>query len=64
MGSPSYALPAGDAGIAALTDLERVPLYFASDITIGSTSMYADYVFPDLHFLERWEFQGSHPICR
>ncbi|ACM19717.1 bis-(molybdopterin guanine dinucleotide)-oxomolybdenum-binding oxidoreductase, putative [Geotalea daltonii FRC-32] len=61
MGSPSYALPAGDAGIAALTDLERVPLYFASDITIGSTSMYADYVFPDLHFLERWEFQGSHP---
>ncbi|WP_243371017.1 molybdopterin-dependent oxidoreductase [Geotalea sp. SG265] len=61
MGSPSYALPAGDKGIAALTDLERVPLYFASDITIGSTSMYADYVFPDLHFLERWEFQGSHP---
>ena len=23
--------------------------------------MYADYIIPDLHFLERWEFQGSHP---
>ena len=23
--------------------------------------MYADYVFPDLHYLERWEMQGSHP---
>ena len=23
--------------------------------------MYADYIIPDLHYLERWEFQGSHP---
>jgi anaerobic selenocysteine-containing dehydrogenase len=23
--------------------------------------MYADYIFPDLHYMERWEFQGSHP---
>jgi anaerobic selenocysteine-containing dehydrogenase len=23
--------------------------------------MYADYIFPDLSHLERWEFQGSHP---
>jgi len=23
--------------------------------------MYADYVFPDLTYLERWEFHGSHP---
>ena len=25
------------------------------------TTIYADYIFPDLHSLERWEFQGSHP---
>ena len=61
MGAPSYSLPAGQTQIAALMDLERIPLYFASDITIGSTTMYADYIFPDLHFLERWEMQGSHP---
>lgn len=61
MGAPSYALPAGQTMIEALVNLERIPLYFASDITIGSTTMYADYIFPDLHFLERWEMQGSHP---
>ncbi len=61
MAAPTYSLPAGQTNVAALTDLERVPLYFASDIAIGVTSMYADYVFPDLHYLERWELQGSHP---
>jgi anaerobic selenocysteine-containing dehydrogenase len=61
MGAPTYALPAGQTNIHALENLERLPLYFASDILVGSTSMYADYIFPDLHFLERWEFHGSHP---
>lgn len=61
MGTPAFALPSGQTAISVLTDLERVPLYFASDITIGTTSCYADYIFPDLHYLERWEFQGSHP---
>ena len=23
--------------------------------------MYADYIFPDTTYLERWEFSGSHP---
>ncbi|MEX2427083.1 MAG: molybdopterin-dependent oxidoreductase [Bacteroidales bacterium] len=66
MGAPTYSLPAGHTNIEALTDLEKLPLYFASDILIGSTSMYADYIFPDLTYLERWEFQGSHPnmICK
>jgi anaerobic selenocysteine-containing dehydrogenase len=61
MAAATYSLPAGQTNIRALQDLERVPLYFASDITVGPTSLYADYVFPDLHFLERWEMQGSHP---
>src|SRR6266540_2998078 len=47
--------------IEAVTNLERTPLYIASYITIGTTTTYADYVFPDFHYLERWEFQGSHP---
>jgi anaerobic selenocysteine-containing dehydrogenase len=51
MAAPTYALPAGHTNIEALTDLEKLPLYFASDITIGVTSMYADYLFPDLHYL-------------
>ncbi len=61
MGAPTYSLPAGQTQIAALLDLDKLPLYIASDILVGPTSMYADYIIPDLHFLERWEFQGSHP---
>jgi tetrathionate reductase subunit A len=61
MGAPTYALPAGHTTVEALTDLEALPLFVANDIVVGSTSMYADYVFPDLSYLERWELQGSHP---
>ncbi len=61
MGAPTYALPAGQTNIEILRDVEKLPLFIANDILIGSTSMYADYIFPDLSFLERWEFHGSHP---
>jgi tetrathionate reductase subunit A len=61
MGAPTYALPAGHTNAEILTDVDKLPLFIASDILIGSTSMYADYIFPDLTYLERWEFQGSHP---
>ncbi|MDZ7634361.1 MAG: molybdopterin-dependent oxidoreductase [Bacteroidales bacterium] len=61
MGAPTYSLPAGHTNIDVLADVEKLPLFFASDILIGPTSMYADYIFPDLSYLERWEFQGSHP---
>ena len=61
MGTPIYALPAGHTNIEVLADVNKLPLFFTSDITVGTTSMYADYIFPDLTFLERWEFQGSHP---
>ena len=61
MGAPNYALPAGHTNTEILCDTKKVPLYVANDILIGSTSMFADYIFPDLSFLERWEFQGSHP---
>ncbi len=61
MGAPTYSLPAGHTNIKILCDTEKVPLFIANDILIGTTSMYADYIFPDLSFLERWEFQGSHP---
>ncbi|MGB9699183.1 MAG: molybdopterin-dependent oxidoreductase [Thermodesulfobacteriota bacterium] len=61
MGSPAYSLPAGQTNIEILTDLNKVPLFVACDILIGTTSLYADYIFPDLSYLERWEMQGSHP---
>lgn len=61
MGTPVYSLPAGHKLIEILSDTKKIPLFFTSDIVIGETSMYADYIFPDLTYLERWEFSGSHP---
>jgi len=56
-----YSLPGGQTTIEVLSDPKRLPLFIASDIMVGETSMYADYIFPDLSYLERWEFHGSHP---
>lgn len=61
MGTPIYALPAGHTLIEILSDPKKIPLFIASDILVGETSMYADYIFPDTTYLERWEFPGSHP---
>ncbi|RJP50654.1 MAG: twin-arginine translocation signal domain-containing protein [Anaerolineaceae bacterium] len=61
MGSPVYSLPGGHKWIEILQDVNKVPLFVANDIIIGETSMYADYIFPDVSYLERWEFGGSHP---
>ena len=61
MGSPVYALPAGHTNIPVLADPKKLPLFIAIDPFIGETSMYADYIFPDTMYLERWEWQGSHP---
>jgi tetrathionate reductase subunit A len=61
MGAPTYSLPAGHTNIEILCDTRKLPLFIACDILIGSSSMYADYIFPDLSYLERWEFHGSHP---
>lgn len=55
MGTPALSVPGGNQQIIdALKDPDRVPLFIASDIVIGETSMYADYIVPDLTYLERW----------
>jgi anaerobic selenocysteine-containing dehydrogenase len=61
MAAPTYSLPGGQTNIEILSDPNKISLVIASDITVGETSMYADYIFPDLTYLERWEFHGSHP---
>ncbi|MCC5834327.1 MAG: molybdopterin-dependent oxidoreductase [Opitutales bacterium] len=60
MGAPNYSLPAGNELNAILADTQKIPLFIANDITIGATSAYADYIFPDGTYFERWEFHGSH----
>jgi len=46
MGSPVYALPAGHKLVEILSDPKKLPLIIVSDIVVGETSMYADYIFP------------------
>lgn len=61
MGSPVYSLPGGHQWIPILQDTSKLPLFVACDVVVGETSMFADYIFPDTTYLERWEFGGSHP---
>lgn len=61
MNGMAYSLPAAHTVIEILRDPKKIPLIITSDILVGETSTYADYIFPDLSYLERWEFHGSHP---
>jgi anaerobic selenocysteine-containing dehydrogenase len=54
-GTPALATPgATQDTINTLRDPDKIPLIMACDIVIGETSMYADYVIPDLTYPERW----------
>lgn len=61
MGTPVFATPAGNVFIEMLQDTEKLPLVLASDIVIGETSMYADYIFPDKAIWERWATTHTSP---
>lgn len=60
-GTPVMSTPGGDRFISILRDAKKIPLFIACDIVIGETSMYADYIFPDLTFLERWGLPHDTP---
>jgi tetrathionate reductase subunit A len=62
-GTPVLATPAGHLQIEMLQDTEKIPLFIATDVVVGETSMYADYVFPDISYLERWGNPlGTSPV--
>jgi anaerobic selenocysteine-containing dehydrogenase len=61
MSAINYSLPAGHTVSEILADPKKIPLIITSDILVGETSTFADYIFPDVSYLERWEFHGSHP---
>ncbi len=62
MGNPAYALPAmKETIINGLKDTKKIPLFIATDIVISETSMYADYLLPDVSYLEQWNVTASPP---
>jgi len=62
MATPFYSVPGqhNEELLTKVKDPTVIPLIIASDIVIGDTSMYADYVLPDVTFLERWVHIGLH----
>jgi len=61
MGTVALASPAGHAQIEMLKDPAKIPLFVACDIIVGETSMYADYILPDLTYMERWGVSHTSP---
>ncbi|MFQ5436445.1 MAG: molybdopterin dinucleotide binding domain-containing protein, partial [Anaerolineae bacterium] len=60
-GTVAFASPAGHKQIEMLADPKKVPLFIACDIVVGETSMYADYIIPDVTYLERWGVSHTSP---
>lgn len=52
--SPVNSSPGGQRLAAILQDQKAVELVVSFDVTVGDTSAYADYVLPDLTYLERF----------
>ncbi len=61
MGTPGLAAPAGQTALDIVADPEKIPLFFSTDIVIGETTMYADYVFPDAAIWERFWTPHASP---
>ena len=61
MGTPGFAAPAGQTALNIVADPDKIPLFFSTDIVIGETTMYADYVFPDAAIWERFGTPHASP---
>jgi anaerobic selenocysteine-containing dehydrogenase len=54
-GTPALSIPgATQETVNTLKDPKKIPLIVSCDIVVGETSMYADYIIPDLTYMERW----------
>jgi anaerobic selenocysteine-containing dehydrogenase len=60
-GTPVYASPGGGEFIRILKDPSIIPLVIVDDVVVGDTTVYADYIFPDLTFFERWGMPFDNP---
>lgn len=68
MANPAWSTPgvggAPDEELAwhrLITDLDKVPLFIASDIVIAESSAYADYIVPDTSYIEDWGVPPGYP---
>ena len=59
--SPILSAPRGSEMQSILKDPKKIPLLVVSDITLSETASMADYVLPDLTYLERWGLESIYP---
>ncbi len=61
--TPLYSVPSqgNPEMVAAVKDPKNIPLIIAVDIVVGDTSMYADYILPDVSYLESWCHVDTYP---
>jgi anaerobic selenocysteine-containing dehydrogenase len=60
-GTPGFATPAAHTALEIIADPKKMPLVITTDIVIGETSMYADYIFPDTAIWERFGSPHTPP---
>ncbi|MDQ0153770.1 molybdopterin-dependent oxidoreductase [Robertmurraya andreesenii] len=62
--SPIMSGPRSDMQEKFLKDPKVVELVVSSDIVIGESSKYADFILPDLSYLESWNTESIFPIIK
>ncbi len=59
--NPVYSIPGGQHYIPMLKDPDKVPLHVSMDICINESNLYADYIVPNLTYLEgQYAFMSPH----
>ena len=59
--SPVNSSPGGERLAKILQDQKAVELVVSFDVTVGDTSAQADFVLPDLNYLERFTQESLYP---
>lgn len=62
--SPIMSGPRSDMQKKFIRDQKVVELVVSSDIVIGETTKFADFVLPDLSYLESWNAEEIFPILK
>ncbi|MEX0702294.1 MAG: NrfD/PsrC family molybdoenzyme membrane anchor subunit [Planctomycetales bacterium] len=58
--NPIKSIPGGERFVSTLTDLDKVPLFISVDTTISESNIYADYIVPDVMYLDgQYGFMGQ-----
>ena len=59
--SPINSAPGGQKQAETLKNTDKIKLLVSFDVTMGDTSVYADYLLPDNTYLERFTQESIYP---